>query len=63
MKEKGNRFFDAMSGEIFPDVLLIISDGRTMHLFRPMISLRDGHLAAEEGCYDFQCMNHSRMTG
>ena len=39
--------------EIFPDVLLIVSDGRTMHLFRPMISLRDGHLAAEEGCYDF----------
>ena len=30
-----------------------MSDGRTMHLFRPMISLRDGHLAAEEGCYDF----------
>ncbi len=59
--KRGTDFFDAMSGEIFPDVLLIISDGRTMHLFRPMIS-RDGHLA-EEGCYDFSVYEPPRMTG
>lgn len=39
--------------EIYSNVLISVSDGKSTLEFHPMLSMKDGHVAAESGCYDF----------
>ena len=39
--------------EIYSDVLISVTDGTETLEFHPMLSMMDGHVAAEPGCYDF----------
>ena len=39
--------------EICANVLISVTDGNSTLEFHPMISLKDGHVATEFGCYDF----------
>lgn len=39
--------------EICANVLISVSDGKNTLNFRPILSMKDGHVATESGCYDF----------
>ena len=39
--------------EIYANVLISVTDGTNTLEFRPMISLKDGRVVQEQGCYDF----------
>ena len=39
--------------EIHANVLISVTDGTETLEFHPMLSMMDGHVAAEPGCYDF----------
>lgn len=39
--------------EIYSNVLVSVTDGTKTLEFRPMLSMEDGHMAVESGCYDF----------
>lgn len=39
--------------EVFSNALISVSDGKSIKEFLPMISLKDGHMVNEPGCYDF----------
>lgn len=39
--------------EIHSNMLISVKDGANMLEFHPMLSMKDGHVATESGCYDF----------
>lgn len=39
--------------DIYSNVLVEVTDGKNTMEYRPMISLRNGRIAQQEGCYDF----------
>lgn len=39
--------------EIYSNVLVSVTDGTRTAEFHPMLSMMDGHIAVEKGCYDF----------
>ncbi len=45
--------------EVYPDVLIALTDGSDTYEYRPYISLMDGHLNVYEGCYDFSSYGDS----
>lgn len=42
--------------EIFANVLITVTNGDKNLEFHPMLSMKDGSVALEEGCYDFSIM-------
>ena len=45
--------------EIYANVLLSIADGIDMLEFHPFLSMKDGHIALEPGCFDFSVYEKS----
>lgn len=45
--------------EIHSNVLISVKDGANTLEFHPMLSMMDGHVAAEPGCYDFSVYEES----
>lgn len=45
--------------EIHANVLISVTDGTNTLEFHPMLSMMDGHVAAEPGCYDFSVYQDS----
>lgn len=43
--------------EIFPNILISVKDGEKKFEYRPSLSMKDGHVAVEDGCYDFTNYN------
>lgn len=39
--------------EVYPNVLISVTDGETSLEFRPTVSLENGKIVRENGCYDF----------
>lgn len=39
--------------EIYSNVLISVKDGANTLEYHPMLSMKDGHVATESGCYDF----------
>lgn len=39
--------------EIYSNVLISVKDGTNTLEYHPMLSMKDGHVATESGCYDF----------
>lgn len=48
--------------EIYSNVLVSVTDGTKTLEFRPMLSMMDGHLARQDGCYDFSVYNSDGET-
>lgn len=46
--------------EIYANVLISVTDGAKTLEFHPMLSMMDGHVAEEPGCYDFSVYNADR---